>query len=35
MSAGTLDTVVPSAPNRLTAAHRRIIVGGALGSVFE
>lgn len=35
MSAGTLDAPLAAAPNRLTAAHRRIIVGAALGSVFE
>ncbi len=35
MSAGILDAVVATAPGRLTAAHRRVIVGAALGSVFE
>ena len=35
MSAGTLEASLAAAPNRLTVAHRRIIVGAALGSVFE
>lgn len=35
MSAGALDLARPASPGRLTAAHRRIIVGAALGSVFE
>ncbi len=35
MSAGILDAAVAAAPNRLTVAHRRVIVGAALGSVFE
>lgn len=35
MSASILDAALPAASGRLTAAHRRVIVGAALGSVFE
>lgn len=35
MSAGAFHTPAAAARPRLTAAHRRIIVGAALGSVFE